>query len=131
VAGRLGGINAITLFVADPARSRAFYEKVLGGRVMFEDADSVVFDAGNTMLNLLAAAEAPELITPATVATPDAPARSVFSFFVEDVDAECAHLVEAGIQLLNGPVDRPWGKRTAAFADPDGTIWEVAQDLPR
>src|SRR5206468_12511116 len=32
--------------------------------------------------------------------------------------------------LLNGPIDRPWGMRTAAFADPDGHIWEVAAKIP-
>jgi uncharacterized glyoxalase superfamily protein PhnB len=31
---------------------------------------------------------------------------------------------------VNGPVDRPWGRRTAAFADPAGHAWEVAQLLP-
>jgi uncharacterized glyoxalase superfamily protein PhnB len=35
------------------------------------------------------------------------------------------------VTLLNGPIDREWGKRTASFTDPDGNIWEVAQDLPQ
>ena len=39
-------------------------------------------------------------------------------------------LVAHGVTLLNGPVDRPWGRRTAAFADPSGNVWEVAQILP-
>jgi catechol 2,3-dioxygenase-like lactoylglutathione lyase family enzyme len=34
-----------------------------------------------------------------------------------------------GVKLLNGPVDRPWGRRTAAFADPAGNTWEIAQVL--
>ena len=33
-----------------------------------------------------------------------------------------------GVELLNGPMDRPWGIRTAAFADPAGHIWEIAQE---
>jgi uncharacterized glyoxalase superfamily protein PhnB len=33
------------------------------------------------------------------------------------------------VSLLNGPIDRPWGMRTATFADPDGHIWEIAQQL--
>jgi uncharacterized glyoxalase superfamily protein PhnB len=28
-------------------------------------------------------------------------------------------------------MNREWGMRTAAFADPDGHIWEVAQELPK
>ena len=27
-------------------------------------------------------------------------------------------------------MNRAWGMRTAAFADPDGHVWEVAQELP-
>jgi uncharacterized glyoxalase superfamily protein PhnB len=46
---------------------------------------------------------------------------------VEDVDAAARGLAERGVTLLNGPVDRPWGVRTAAFADPAGHVWELAQ----
>jgi len=28
---------------------------------------------------------------------------------------------------LNGPIDRPWGIRTASFRDPGGHIWEIAR----
>jgi uncharacterized glyoxalase superfamily protein PhnB len=45
---------------------------------------------------------------------------------VDDVDAVCAELARRGVTLLNGPVDRPWGVRTAAFRDPDGHVWEIA-----
>ena len=36
-----------------------------------------------------------------------------------------------GVDLLNGPMNRPWGVRTASFADPGGHIWEIAQELSR
>ena len=39
-----------------------------------------------------------------------------------------AEFASRGVELLNGPVDRPWGVRTAAFADPAGHIWELAGD---
>ena len=32
----------------------------------------------------------------------------------------------SGVTLLNGPMDRPWGIRTASFSDPGGHIWEIA-----
>jgi uncharacterized glyoxalase superfamily protein PhnB len=35
------------------------------------------------------------------------------------------------VTLLNGPMDREWGMRTASFTDPDGHIWEIAQQLPQ
>jgi uncharacterized glyoxalase superfamily protein PhnB len=43
------------------------------------------------------------------------------------VDATCAELIKRGAKLINGPMDRPWGIRTACFADPGGHIWEIAK----
>ena len=51
----------------------------------------------------------------------------VFTIDVEDVGAMCVELMERGVKLLNGPMDRPWGVRTASFADPGGHIWEIAR----
>jgi len=81
------------------------------------------------MICLTRAPEAAELITPAQVASPGAGSRFTFAMFVDDVDAACAELARRGVTLLNGPVDRPWGMRTACFADPAGHVWEMGQDL--
>ena len=35
-------------------------------------------------------------------------------------------LTGLGVEFLNGPVDRPWGIRTASFRDPGGHVWEIA-----
>ena len=120
-------IDAITLFTEDLAGTRAFYQEVFGLPVAFEDANSTVFDFGNTIINLLDIAAAPELVDPATVAPPGAGARHVFTLPVDDVDAMCAELTARGVELLNGPMDRPWGIRTASFRDPAGQIWEIAK----
>jgi uncharacterized glyoxalase superfamily protein PhnB len=69
---------------------------------------------------------ADELVTPARVGGPDAGARAQLTLSVDDVDARCAELTARGVTLLNGPQDRPWGVRTAAFADPAGHVWELA-----
>ena len=121
------GISAITLFVEDLAESKAFYEKVFGLPIHYEDDASAVFNFGNTLINLLTATEAHELIAPATVASPDAGSRLQFTITVDDVDAICAELTDRGVELLNGPMDRPWGIRTASFRDPAGHIWEIAK----
>jgi lactoylglutathione lyase len=52
-----------------------------------------------------------------------------FSIWVDDANAVCDALAAREVVLLNGPIDRPWGMRTACFADPDGHIWEIAQEL--
>jgi catechol 2,3-dioxygenase-like lactoylglutathione lyase family enzyme len=121
-----GGIAAITLFVDDLAAAKRFYTDVFQLPVFFEDDNSTVFKFGDTLVNLLKASEAPELVAPARVATPDAGARFQFTLGVDDVDATVDELKSRGVELLNGPMDRPWGIRTASFRDPGGHIWEVA-----
>ncbi len=122
-----GNIEAITLFVEDLAATRTFYQEVFGLPIHYEDPNSAVFQFGDTLINLLKVDEAPELIAPASVASPDAGARSQFTLGVDDVDAMCAELQRRGVELLNGPMDRPWGIRTASFRDPAGHIWEIAK----
>jgi lactoylglutathione lyase len=121
-----GGIAAITLFVEDLAAAKRFYSDVFQLPVFFEDDNSTVFKFGDTLVNLLEASEAPALIAPAKVATPDAGVRFQFTLGVDDVDATVDELKSRGVELLNGPMDRPWGIRTASFRDPGGHIWEVA-----
>ena len=43
----------------------------------------------------------------------------------------CERLQDAGIAPINGPMDRPWGIRTASFQDPAGHMWEIAHPLGR
>jgi catechol 2,3-dioxygenase-like lactoylglutathione lyase family enzyme len=125
------GINVITLFVEDLKSTKAFYETVLGLQIVFEDERSAVFRFSNIMINLLDSTAAPELIAPARVASPEAGARMQFTIDVDDVDAMCEELTGRGVEILNGPMNRPWGIRTAAFQDPAGHIWEIAHELSR
>jgi len=122
-----GGIAAITLFVEDLEEAKRFYQEVFQLPVVFEDDNSTVFKFGDTLVNLLKTSEAPELVKPATVATREAGVRFQFTLGVDDVDAMCEELKKRGVELLNGPMDRPWGIRTASFRDPGGHIWEIAQ----
>jgi catechol 2,3-dioxygenase-like lactoylglutathione lyase family enzyme len=125
----LKNVGALTLFVEDLAAASAFYQEAFGLPVHFADENSTVFHLGNTLVNLLQVEEAGELVTPAPVGGPDAGARAQYTLQVDDADAVCAELARRGVRLLNGPVDRPWGVRTAAFADPAGHVWEIAQPL--
>lgn len=120
-------IFAITLFVDDLKATKDFYQEVFELPILFEDDHSAAFDFGNTIINLLISTEARELIEPAVVAPQEAGSRLQLTIQVEDVDAMCAELTRRGVTLLNGPIDRPWGPRTAAFRDPGGHVWEIAQ----
>ncbi|WP_435925747.1 VOC family protein [Paenibacillus sp. DYY-L-2] len=80
-------------------------------------------------INLLDIAAAEGLIAPEAVANQKAGSRFQFTIRIDDVDAVCAELNARGVTLLNAPLNRPWGVRTASFVDPGGHIWEIAQQL--
>ena len=125
-SGWLTGLHAVTLFTEDLPATRAFYTDVLGLELLFSDEDSAAYRFGGTIINLLRIEAADELVTPAPVAGPGLGVRALFTIAVSDVGATVAELARRGVGLLNGPLDRPWGPRTAAFADPAGNVWEVA-----
>jgi catechol 2,3-dioxygenase-like lactoylglutathione lyase family enzyme len=125
----LKSVGAITLFVEDTTRSKSFYETVFEVPALYEDDNSVGFKFDNTIVNLLGVPAAHELIEPAKVAGAEAGSRLQLTIWVDDADAASEQLASRGAELLNGPQDREWGMRTACFADPDGHVWEVAQEI--
>lgn len=124
---RIKRIGAITLFVEDLDATKRFYRDVFDLPVHFEHDNSAVFDFGNTIINLLKTTAANGLIAPASVAAPGAGSRAQLTIDVDDVDAVCAELTKRGAELLNDPMNRSWGVRTASFRDPGGHVWEVAK----
>jgi catechol 2,3-dioxygenase-like lactoylglutathione lyase family enzyme len=129
VSTSLKSVGAITLFVENPRRSQSFYEEIFELPVIWEDEDSAAFRFENTIVNLLRIPAARDLIDPGSVASREAGSRFQLTIWVADTDAVCAELATRGVELLNGPMNREWGVRTASFTDPDGHIWEIAQRL--
>jgi len=117
---------AITLLCENIEESRDFYQNKLGLIKVFEDEVSAVFRCGQTMINLLAETQGPELLEPAKVAPATAGTRALFTLKCAEIDQAAAELEAAGVKLLNGPIDRPWGVRTVSFLDPSGHAWELA-----
>ncbi|WP_336921993.1 VOC family protein [Aquipuribacter sp. SD81] len=122
-------LGALTVFVLDVEAEAAFCRDALGLTPVLADEQSAVVRLGATLLNMLRADAVGDLVAPARSAAVGETARMLLSLWVDDVDAVCAELGRRGVPLLNGPVDQPWGKRTAAFRSPAGIVWEVAQDL--
>ena len=120
-------ISAVSLFVEDLQAAKTFYHDVFGVTVLFEDEASVAVKFDNLIINLLRVQNAQEIVEPGTVATRDTGHRFQLSIWVPDIEAVCAELQKHGVKLLNGPVTRPWGMRTANFVDPAGHSWEVGQ----
>ncbi len=122
-------LEVITLFVGDVAAAREFYTGVFGGEVIFEDRVSFVMRLKNVLINILQDAESATLVEPMAAGDDRTPVRVLLTVRVDDADTTCRELERRGIALLNGPIDRSWGRRTAAFADPARHIWEIAQEL--
>ncbi len=65
----------------------------------------------------------------------DAPSSEKISLWlqVRDVDAVRRELEDAGVGIIEPPVDKPWGLREMQIEDPDGVrlvIVEVPEDHP-
>jgi catechol 2,3-dioxygenase-like lactoylglutathione lyase family enzyme len=118
------GLFAITLFIDDLESSIDFYGNKLGLELVFQDESSALYKCSNTYVNLLIKS-AVELVAPEPVGTNNG-VTAVYTLPFMDVDKAAEELVEAGVKLLNGPIDRPWGVRTVSFQDPSGHTWEIA-----
>jgi catechol 2,3-dioxygenase-like lactoylglutathione lyase family enzyme len=132
MAEPLKSVHAITLFVGDLQRSREFYARVFDAEVIDEEDDgTVILRFDNAFIRLLVRGEAArELLGKVPVAEAGSGAAFELSIFVEDVDAARAELVEKGVSIAFGPVDRAWGVRHVAFRDPDGHLWVISADIP-
>ena len=129
VSVSLKSVGAITLFVDDPKRSKEFYERVFELSPIYEDESSAAFKFESTIVNLLVRSGRRRADRAGDGRGPGGGASLQLTIWVDDADAACEALATRGVSLLNGPIDREWGMRTAAFADPDGHVWEVAQEL--
>jgi lactoylglutathione lyase len=122
-------IAAITLFVEDVPASKAFYQNAFD-LTPFEDGETNAgFRLKDLYFFLTRSSSATDMIAPLTAGAAGNGPRQVFAIIVDDVDAVAAELKGKGVALVNGPEDRSWGMRTLNFADPDGYIWEIAQEV--
>ena len=126
--GSILGGSKIMAFVhmTDWARARAFYEDVLGLRLVEEEKPfALVFNANGTMLR----------VTPGGEHKP-APG-TVLGWEVEAIEDTVERLTAAGVQFLRYPGlndsnplgiwTSPSGARIAWFHDPDGNVLSLTQ----
>ena len=121
-------VDYIVLYARDLETSVAFYRDVVGLAVKLEGDGYVEFVTRGTKFGLYDRARLGGLI--GREATDGGPAGQLV-FLVRDADAQAERLQGMGVEILAGPVDRPWGHRTLHFPDPDGNVVEFAQEIPR
>jgi uncharacterized protein len=121
-------VSLITLGVADVARARAFYEQL--GWTGKEVEETVFIQAGGLGLVLWGREK---LAADGNLEDPDrdgfggvALAHNVRSR--EEVDEIVAAAEAAGATITKAPEETFYGGYAAYFTDPDGHVWEVANN---
>lgn len=122
-------VDYVIRYVEDLERAVAFYRDVLGVEHRFSDEAYAEFSSGSTKLAFFPRSRVVELL--GREAPSGGSPEGEVVFLVDDVDGEARRLREAGVEILTGPVDRPWGHRTIHLLDPDGLVVELAQEIER
>ena len=110
--------SRVLLRPVDYGRSVAFYRDVLGLHIFREWASGTVFFLGGGLL---------ELSRSGGPVTDD---KISLWLQVRDVDGEFARLAAAAVEVVEAPVDEPWGLREARMRDPDGLMLVLIEVLP-
>jgi lactoylglutathione lyase len=101
----------------------AFYRDLLGATVTYEfpgpdgEPGYVDLELGTAHLGIGR--------DPAATASPS-PRFSLW-VYAEDCDAAVERLRRAGVTIVEGPTDQPWGERVARVLDPDGNAVFIGQ----
>lgn len=109
------------LSTPDLARALGFYRDLLGGTVTYQfppdgDPGYVAVEIGASHLGI-------GLQDQPGVAVND---RITLWVYAQDCDVALARLRAGGVQVVQEPVDQPWGERMATVFDPDGNRVIVA-----
>lgn len=118
--------SALSLTVTDPEASAAFVSETFGFTREME-ADGFVSlgreDAGFNLVFLRAGLSSFKPVDRAS----ETAAGLIVALVVEDIDAEYARLVDAGVPILTPIETEEWGERYFQVADPNGVILQLVQ----
>lgn len=122
----MASLDYVILYVDDLERSLSFYRLLLGVVGTRRSGTYAELVLENCRLGFYLREAAPDLLGRSSEGS-----GAELLFLVEDVDAEADRLRSAGVRILSGPIDRPWGHRTVHVEDPDGHVVELAREIPR
>ena len=120
-------IDYTVILVRDMAAMRRFYEGVLRFSLTRElSAGWIEFQIGG---NTLALSRPGRTAKDAPTPKGSASLQLAFKVAVEDVDRCADELLRHGVELLELPIDQPFGHRTLFFRDPDGNLLEMYAEI--
>jgi catechol 2,3-dioxygenase-like lactoylglutathione lyase family enzyme len=118
--------NTPLIVVNDMARSRRFYEQLLGQKVKFDFGPNVPFEGFSIHLkshfqSLLGdVAQFP--------VTQKAHWGELY-FETDELEPIFQRLNEADVEFIHPICEQPWGQRVTRFYDPDGHIIEIGETM--
>ena len=129
----LRAIHHAAIICSDYDRSRDFYTRILGLRIIAENLraarQSWKLDLalpGGGQIELFSFPNPPPRPN-----TPEAQGLRHLAFAVDDIDAACARLTALGVTVEPIRVDEYTGRRFTFFPDPDGLPLELYEAEPR
>ena len=121
-------VTLITLGVADLDRSKAFYA-ALGWTPTNDEGEVVFYQINGMVLGLFGLAPLAKDQGRPDVKLGTGAVTLAQNFTTDaDVDAAYAAALAAGATPLKAPEKVFWGGYSGYYADPDGHVWEVAQN---
>jgi len=115
------------IVVQDIARSRTFYEDVLGQTVKFDFGEDVQFEGDFSIhlqphfQSLLGGEDAYPVTRKAN--------WGEFYFETDEIEAVEQRLQAARVEFIHPVIEQPWGERVLRVYDPDGHILEIGESL--
>jgi catechol 2,3-dioxygenase-like lactoylglutathione lyase family enzyme len=119
-------VDYVIVLCDDLPAMAAFYRRLFSFPVATERPTVLALDAGSVKLCLRQRTRHYD----GRSAGPGSPGVQI-AFLVPrgEVDAGYAQLVQQGVKILDPPTDQEWGHRTVFFADPEGNILELYEEL--
>jgi catechol 2,3-dioxygenase-like lactoylglutathione lyase family enzyme len=115
------------IVVEDMARSRQFYEQLLGQQVKFDFGVDVAFE-GDFTIHLKSHFQS--LLGDASKYPITSKAHNGELYFdTDDLEAIYQRLQAAGVEFIEGIQEQPWGQRAIRLYDPDGHIIEIGEPM--
>ena len=112
-------VTAIDLHVADVPAATALLSRAYGWRVLTDDPEFGELDAGGLRIMLSREAMVPWGSTDGVI----------LHHYVDDIAAAVEKAVEAGAELLTGPLRTDWGTEAAYLKGPGGLVVDVCRDI--
>jgi len=125
----LKGIHHVAIICADYDKSKDFYTRILGLKVLAEnyraDRDSFKLDLALPDGSQIELFSMPG--SPIRASYPEAQGLRHLAFNVDDIEQVCQYLTRVGVAVGRVRIDEYTNKKFTFFSDPDGLPLELYQ----